>query len=126
MDEGSDWLTQGTYTLLAALSHLGTNASTTQVTNTPHSDESDTDRSVSVYMENTCSTDVREALEGLQYKHTCIGEQHEEEDEERERSRANQTDIKEQEAEKDAWPGNGWIATTSEPFTIPNDNGTVT
>ena len=64
--EGSDWLTQGTYTLLAALSHLGTNTSATQVANsTPHSDQSDTDGSVSVYMENTCTTNIMEALSDL-------------------------------------------------------------
>ena len=47
----------------------------------------------------------------LQYKSACINEQHKKEDEEREQSRANWADIKEQEAEKDAWLGNGWIAT---------------
>ena len=81
----SEWLAQGTYTLLAALSHLGMSTSTTQVTNTtPHSDQSNTDGSVSVYMENTRTTNVTEALRDLQYKCACIGEQHEEEDEARE------------------------------------------
>ena len=127
MDEGSNWLTQGTYTLLAALSHLGMDTSTTQVTNTaPHSDQSNTDGSVSVYLKNTCSTDIMEALRDLQYKCACIGEQHKEEDEEREQSKNNRADTKEHEAEKDACPGNGWIATTIELFTIPNDNGTFT
>ena len=124
-DEGSEWLTQGTYTLLTALFHLGTTTSTTQVTNTtPCSDESDTDRSVSVYMENTCSTNIQEGLRDLCYKCICISEQQEQEDKEREWSRANRVDSKDQEAEKDAWPGSRWIATTSESFTVPNENGT--
>ena len=129
----SEWLSQGIYTLLVAVSQLGTNtpqSSTSQDTNTtPDSLESDANGGVSVKLENAGTNDVQEALRNLHFKHTCTSEQQEQEEEEREQKRANQTDNKEQEqAEPElyVYPGEGWIATTSEPFTIPNDNGTFT
>ena len=80
-------------------------------------------------MENTSTNDVQDALRNLQFKHTCICEQQEWEEEEGEQKRANQTENKKQEQEESelyAYPGEGWIAITSEPFTIPNDNSTFT
>ena len=86
-DEGSEWITLRFYTLLAAISQLGTDtpqSSTTQSTNTtPDSLKGDTNGGVSVKLENTSTNDIQEVLRNLQYKHTCICEQQEQEEEER-------------------------------------------
>ena len=129
----SEWLSQSIYTLLVAVSQLGTDmpqSSTAQDTNTtPDSLESNTNGGVSVKLENTGTNDIQEALRNLHFKHTCIGEQQEQEEEEREQRRANEADNKKQEQvepELYVYPGEGWITTTSELFTVPNDNGTFT
>ena len=119
--------------LLAAISQLGTvtpqSSSAQDINITPDSLESNTNRGVSVKLENTSTNDVQEALKNLHFKHTCTSEQQEQEEEEREQKRANQTDSKEQEQKEPelfTYPGEGWIDTTSELFTISNDNGTFT
>ena len=133
MDDRSKYISQRFYALLAAISQLGTNtpqSSTTQGTNTtPDSLKGNTDRGVSVKLEKTGTNDVQEALRHLQFKHTCIYKQQEQEQEQEEQKRANQTENQKQEQEEPklyAYLGEGWIATTSELFTVPNDNGTFT
>ena len=128
---GGEHISQRFYTLLVATSQLGTDtpqSSTAQDTNTtPDSLKGNTDRVVSVKLENTGTNDIQEGLRHLQFKHTCICEQQEQEEEEELQKGANQTGNQKQEQEDPelyAYPGEGWILTTSEPFTIPNDNGT--
>ena len=86
MDNGSKYISQRFYALLAAISQLGTNtpqSSTAQGTNTtPDSLKGNTDRGVSVKLENTGTNDIQEALRHLQFKCTCICEQQEQEEEE--------------------------------------------
>ena len=132
-DKGSKWISQRFYTLLVAVSQLGTNtpkSPTAQGTNTtPDSFKGDTDGGVSVKLENTGTNDIQEALRNLKYKCTCVCKQQEQEEEERGWREANQTENKkqeQQELELYAYPGEGWIATSSKPFTIPNDNSTFT
>ena len=85
-DDGGEYISQRFYTLLAAISQLGTNtpqSSTTQDTNTtPDSLKGDTNRGVSVKLENTGTNDVQEALQNLSFKCTCICKQQEQEEEE--------------------------------------------
>ena len=130
-DNGAKWVLQGIYTLLVAISQLGTNtpqSSITQGTNTtPDSLKGDTNRGVSVKLENTSTNNVQEALRHLGFKHTCVCKQQEQEEEDEQQKRANQTENQKQEQEElelYAYLGEGWIATISELFTIPNDNGT--
>ena len=130
-NKGPEWIASRFYTLLAAVSQLGTDtpqSSTTQDTNTtPDSLKGNTNRGVSVKLENTSTNDVQEALWNLNFKCTCICEQQEQEEEEELWKGANQTENQKQEQEElelYAYSGEGWILTTSEPFTIPNDNGT--
>ena len=132
-DNGAKWVSQGIYTLLVAISQLGTNtpqSSTAQSTNTtPDSLKGDTDRGVSVKLENIGTNNIQEALRHLKFKCTCICEQQEQEEEEEQQKRANQTENQKQEQEElelYAYPGEGWVAMTSELFTVPNDNGTFT
>ena len=133
MDDGSKYISQRFYALLAAVSQLGTDtpqSSTTRDTNTtPDSLKGNTDRGVSVKLENTSINDVQDALRHLQFKHTCVCEQQEQEEEEEQQRSANQMENQKQEQEEPelyAYPGEGWIATTCELFTIPNDNNTFT
>ena len=130
-DNGAEWVLQGIYTLLAAVSQLGTDtpqSSTTQGTNTtPDSLKGDTDGGVSIKLENTGTNNIQEALRNLQFKCTCICKQQEQEEEEEQQKRTHQAEDQEQEQKEPelyAYPGEGWIFTTSELFTIPNDNGT--
>ena len=85
-DNGAKWVSQGIYTLLAAISQLGTDthqSSTAQGTNTtPDSLKGNADRGVSVKLENTGTNNIQEALRNLKFKCTCIGKQQEEEEEE--------------------------------------------
>ena len=78
-DDGAKWVSQGIYTLLAAVLQLRTNTPqsyTAQGTNTtPDSLKGDTDGGVSVKLENTSTNNVQEALRHLRFKHTCICEQ---------------------------------------------------
>ena len=84
-NDGAEWVSQGIYTLLAAVSQLGTDtpqSSTAQGTNTtPDSLKHNTDRGVSVKLENTGINNIQEALRNLKFKHTCICEQQEQEQE---------------------------------------------
>ena len=94
---------------------------------TPDSLKGNADRGVSVKLENTGTNNIQEALRNLKFKCTCICEQQEQEQEQQ--KRANHTENQKQEQEElelYTYPGEGWIATTSEPFTIPNDNSTFT
>ena len=131
MDYGGEYMSQRFYTLLVAITQLGTDtpqSSTTQDTNTtPDSLKGDTDQGVSVKLANTGTNDVKEALRHLQFKCTCICEQQEQEEEEKLQKKANQVENQEQELQEPelyAYPGEGWTYTTCEPFTVPNDNGT--
>ena len=133
MDDGGEYISQRFYALLAAISQLGTDtpqSSTAQDTNTtPDNLKSDTNGGVSVKLENTITNDIQEALWNLNFKCTCICEQQEQEEEEELRKGANHTENQKQEQEEPklyANPGEGWILTTSELFTVPNDNGTFT
>ena len=85
-DNGGGYISQRFYTLLAAISQLGTNtpqSSTAQDTNTTSDNlEGDTNGGVSVKLENTGTNDVQEALQNLNFKHTCICKQQEQEEEE--------------------------------------------
>ena len=84
---------------------------------------------VSVKLENTGTNDIQEELQNLNFKRTCICEQQEQEEEEELRKGANHTENQKQELEEPelyAYLGEGWILTTSELFTVPNDNGTFT
>ena len=84
-NDGAKWVSQGIYTLLVAVSQLGTDtpqSSTTQGTNTtPDSLKGDADRSVSVKLENTGTNNIQEALRNLKFKCTCICKQQEQEEE---------------------------------------------
>ena len=86
-DDVSKWILQRFYTLLVAVSQLGTNtlqSPTTQGTNTTlDSLKGDTNGGVSVKLENNGTNDIQEALRNLQYKHTCVCKQQEQEEEER-------------------------------------------
>ena len=86
MDDGGEYISQRFYALLASISQLGTDtpqSSTTQDTNTtPDSLKGNTNRGVSVKLENTGTNDIHEALQNLQYKCTCICKQQEQEEEE--------------------------------------------
>ena len=132
-NNGAKWVSQGIYTLLVAVSQLGTDtpqSSTAQGINTTlDSLKGDADGGVSVKLENMGTNNIQEALKDLKFKHTCICKQQEQEEEEEQQKRANHTENQKQEQEElelYAYPGEGWIATTSEPFTVPNDNGTFT
>ena len=84
MDDGGKQLSQRFYTLLAAVSQLGINmpqSSTTQDT-TSDNFKGNTNGGVSVKLENTGTNDIQEALQNLNFKHTCICEQQEQEEEE--------------------------------------------
>ena len=85
-DDGGEYPSQRFCALLVAIAQLGTDtpqSSTAQDTNTtPFSIKGDTNRSVSVKLENTGTNDIQEALQNLQFKHTCICEQQEQEEEE--------------------------------------------
>ena len=85
-NEGPEWITSRFYTLLAATSQLGTNtpqSSTAKGTSTtPDSLKGNTNRGVSVKLENTSTNDIQEALQNLQFKCTCVCKQQEQEEEE--------------------------------------------
>ena len=87
MDDRGKYISQRFYTLLAAVSQLGTDtpqSSTAQDTNTTSDNlKSDTNGGVSVKLENTSTNDIQEALQNLCFKHTCICEQQEQEEEEK-------------------------------------------
>ena len=86
MDNGGEYISQRFYTLLAAISQMGTDtpqSSTAKDTNTtPDSLKGDTNGGVSVKLENTSTNDIQEALQNLNFKHTCICKQQEQEEEE--------------------------------------------
>ena len=69
INEGPEWITLRFYTLLVAISQLGTNtpqSSTTKGTNiTLDSLKGDTNRGVSVKLKNTSTNDIQEALQNL-------------------------------------------------------------
>ena len=65
-DDGGEYISQRFYALLATISQLGTDtpqSSTTQDTNTTSDNlEGNTNRGVSVKLENTSTNDIQEAL----------------------------------------------------------------
>ena len=85
-NKGPEWIASRFYTLLTAISQLGTNtpqSSTAKGTDTtPDSVKGNSNRGVSVKLENTSTNDIQEALQNLQFKHTCVCEQQEQEEEE--------------------------------------------
>ena len=116
-----------------AVSQLGTDtpqSSTAKGTNTsPDSIKGNTNGGVSVKLEDTGTNDIQEALQNLQFKCTCVCKQQEQEEEEEQWRRTNLAENQQQEKEEPelyAYPGEGWITTNSEPFTISNDNGSFT
>ena len=83
-DEGPKWIALRFYTLLVAVSQLGTNTPQSSTTQDTTSDnlKGNTNGGVSVKLENTGTNDIQEALQNLNFKHTCICEQQEQEEEE--------------------------------------------
>ena len=131
MDDGGEQLSQRFYALLAAMSQLGTDMPQSSTAQDTTSDDfkGNTNRGVSVKLENTGTNDIQEALQNLNFKCTCICKQQEQEEEEELQKGTNHTENQKQEQEQlelYAYPGEGWILTTSEPFTVPNVNGTFT
>ena len=106
-NKGAKWVSQGIYTLLAAISQLGTDtpqSSTTQGTNTtPDSLKGNAEGGVSVKLEDTGTNNIQEALRNLKFKCTCICEQQEQEEEEEQQKRANHTENQKQEQEPELY-----------------------
>ena len=126
-----EWIKHGLYSIVAAIDKLEANcAASNAATEGTTSDQSSTDGNLSVWMENTGTTDVCQALRALSYKRPCTYNQEDEEAEGSWRDTQNQRENKEQRENmqvSDAHPGPGWCITLDdEPFTFLQTNGTLT
>src|SRR5580692_3626851 len=120
------WIKHELYTLLAAIDKLETTQDTNPASTSSslNNNAGSTDNHLSIWMENTGTTNVGDALRALQYKKECV----EEEEEDTWRGDKNKKENNKQAAVDQvpgAHPGPGWCATTEEHFIIPQINGTA-